>query len=136
MKANDINDLLENYFSDGFSIESLSQATNLSVDLISRCYNGDNLLQKEISDLNYLLFFLSQLYLCDVSEPTYLQSMAYSFSNYFGFSLISIANYLNISEDELMVFLKEPDSYSGGYSLSIKMLHLFTTFIRDKKHSE
>lgn len=135
MRIYDIHTLLEQSFSDGFTVESLSKATNISAALISRCYHGKELEQEEYFTLNYLLDFLTQLYCCDISDDKYLHNIVTAICDYFMIPLSTIAKYLNLSEEQLGIFLDKPECYTNGYNLSIKLMHLFTTFVRDKRHS-
>ena len=131
----DLHSLLEHFFSDGFTVESLSKATNISVELINRCYNGENLTKEDYHTLNYLINFLSQLYCCDMEDNAYLQNIVTVICNYFMISLSTIAKYLNLNVEQLNLFLDKPEHYPNGYNLSIKLMHLFMTLVRDKRHS-
>ncbi len=131
----DLHSLLERFFSDGFTVESLGKATNISVKLINSYYNGENLTKEDHHTLNYLLNFLSQLYCCDMEGNVYLQSIVTVMRDYFMIPLSAIAKYLNLSVEQLNIFLNEPEDYANGYNLSIKLVHLFMTLVRDKRHS-
>lgn len=55
---------------------------------------------------------------------------------FFSVSDDTIARYIGINSDSLRVFLDDIDSNSVEYQLvSRKIMHLFLTFMRDKKHS-
>jgi Helix-turn-helix domain len=131
----DIHSLLEHFYSDGFTVESLSNATNISVELINRCYNGENLTIEDIHTLDYLLNFLTQLYLCDTEDNSYFKNIVTVICNYFMIPIGTIAKYLNLSVEQLHIFLDNPEHYANGNTLSIKLMHLYMTLIRDKKHS-
>lgn len=131
----DIRSLLERFYSDGFTVESLSKATNISVELINRCYDDKDLTKEDLHTLNYLINFLTQLYLCDTEDDKYLQDIVTVICEYFNVSLNAIAKYLNLSVEQLRVFLDKPEHYANGYILSIKLMNLFMTLVRDKKYS-
>ncbi len=132
----DIHSLLERFFSDGFTAECLSKTSNISVELINRCYNGENLTKEDYHTLNYLLYYLSQLYLCDTEDSRYLLNIVTVICDYFMVPLSAIAKYLNLSVEQLHVFLDKPEHYENGYNLSIKLMHLFMTLVRDKRHAD
>ena len=48
MVVRDIYSLLEQYLADGFTFESLSKVSNVSVDIIERCYRKEKLTDEEI----------------------------------------------------------------------------------------
>jgi hypothetical protein len=131
----DIHDLLARCFTDGFAVESISKATDIPVELINRCYTNGELTQEDIHTLNYLLFFLMQLYGFDPDNDIYLKDIVETMNSYFKIPPDTIAKYLGLDESELSAFLTQPKSYNDGYRISIKLVHLFTTLIRDKRHS-
>jgi hypothetical protein len=131
----EIHSLLERSFSDGFTIEGLSKATNISVELIDRCYHGENLVEEDLHTLTYLLVFLTQLYCCDTADSSYLQNIVTVICDYFMIPLSTIAKYMNLSAEQLSVFLDNPEHDTNAYNLSLKLMHLFTTLVRDKRHS-
>ncbi len=135
MVSYDFHDLLARCFTDGFTIESISKATDIPVELINRCYTNGKLIQEDFHTLNYLLVVLTQLYAVDPDDDIYLKSMVETMNSYFKILPGTIAKYLGLDESELNAFLTQPKSYNDGYRISIKLIHLFTTFIRDKRHS-
>ncbi len=134
MQVRDIWSLLEQFLSEGFSLECLSKVTNTSIDVINRCYNREKLSQNDIHALNAVLWFLTQLYCCNTENKSYLYDIVSVLCDYLEVSRIAVAKYLGISEDQLNCFLNEPEKYSNGYNISIKLLHLYITFFRDKKY--
>lgn len=66
---------------------------------------------------------------------TYIGDISDVMSNVFKVSQSAIAKYLGLGDDEFQNFLVEPEKYPNGYNLSIKLLHLFKTFIIDKRYT-
>ena len=64
MLSVDLHYLLEKAFSDGFTIDNLSNVTGVSIDLINRV-DDKKLTQEDIIQLHSLLSFLSLLHLND-----------------------------------------------------------------------
>jgi len=131
----DLNDLLERCIEDGFTVESLSKATDIPVELINRYRSNGELTLEDIQTLEYLLFFLLQLYFVNPESDTYLKDMVETLNSYFKIPTPAIAKYLNLEENVLNIFLQRPDSLSSGDNITKKLAHLFTTFVRDKRHS-
>lgn len=130
-----IHELLEKCFADGFTVENISKATDIPVELINRCSSNEFLTQEDTQTLNYLLLFLTLLYGVDTDSDTYLKDMVGSMNNYFGIQLCTVAKYLNLYEHDIKEFLDHPKSFNDSYNISKKLIHLFTTLIRDKRHS-
>ena len=128
----DLHHLLKKAFLDGFTVEILSNVTGVPIELINRIEQG-NLTQSDVAQLNVLLYFLSQIYLVDVSDGKYLENIVQTLVSYFGLSYIIIAHYLQLTTDELNVFLLTPEEYPNSFILTLKLMHLFTTFVRNKK---
>lgn len=101
MQDTDIWNLIERYIDNGFSLKCLSMITDVSIDVIERCYNKENLSQNEISEINAVLWFLGQLYCCDTENQMYLQNIVSALCYYFEVSKYAIARYLGISEEQL-----------------------------------
>lgn len=135
MQIRNIWSLLDQYKADGFSLKCLSKVTDTSIDVIERCYNKEELNQDDVKELNTVLWFLGQLYCCDTNNKLYLHEIVLALCYYFEVSRIAVAKYLGIIEDQLSCFLDDPANYPNGYNLSIKLLHLFNTFLRDKRYS-
>lgn len=135
MVSYDLRELLEKWFADGFSVESICIATDIPVELIDRFLNNEKLTQEEIHTLEYLIFFLMSLYFVDPESDTYLKEMVTTMNSYFKIPTHVISKYLSLDDNELYTFLEHPHSFSNGDSISKKITHLFTMLIRDKRHS-
>lgn len=135
MVSYDLHDLLARCFTDGFTVESISKATSIPVGLINRWYTNEKLTQEDFHTLNYLFVFLMQLYGVDPDDDIYLKDMVETMNSYFKILLGTVAKYLGLDESELSAFLSQPKSYKDSYRISMKLNHLFTTLIRDKRHS-
>lgn len=132
MIVQSIQDLLDKFFADGFSMNCLCKATNVSADLINKAYAKEYLDMDEIMALNPVLYFLGQLYLCDTNHKTYLEDITTTICSYYEMSINAVSNYLGLDEVQFKVFLNNPEKYSNGYNLTIRLLHLFTTLVREK----
>jgi hypothetical protein len=135
MVSYDIHDLLERCIEDGFSVDSISKATDIPAELINRCRNNEKLTMEDIHTLTYLLVFLMQLYAVDPNDDAYLQMLVEVMNRYFEIPTNTIAKYLNLEESAFNIFLAQPKSFPDGYAISNKLIHLFTQLIRDKRHS-
>ena len=47
--------------------------------------------------------------------------------------MVRIAHYLELKTSELDEFLSKPEKYRNTYNLSLKLMNLFTAFVKDKK---
>ena len=124
MLSVDLHCLLEKAFSDGFTIENLSNATGVANDLINHV-DDKKLTQEDIEKLNPLLYFLSQIYLEDTMNGRNLKDIVHILVSYFGLTYDTIANYLELKTSELDEFLSKPENYKNTYNLSLKLMHLF-----------
>ena len=132
MIVQSIQDLLDKFFADGFSMNCLCKATNVSADLINKAYAKEYLDMDEIMALNPVLYFLTQLYLCDTNHKTYLEDITTTICSYYEMPINAVSNYLGLDEAQFKAFLNNPEKYSNGYNLTIRLLHLFTTLVREK----
>ena len=132
MLSVDLHYLLEKAFSDGFTIDNLSNVTGVSIDLINRV-DDKKLTQEDIKQLNSLLYFLSQIYLEDVANGKNLKDIVHILVSHFGLAYDTIAHYLELKTSELDEFLSKPEKYRNTYNLSLKLMNLFTAFVKDKK---
>ena len=132
MIVQSIQELLDKFFADGFSMACLCKATNVSADLINKAYAQENLDMDEIMALNPVLYFLTQLYLCDTNHKAYLEDITTTICSYYEMPIKAESNYLGLDEEQFNAFLNDPERYPNGYNLTIKLLHLFTTLVREK----
>lgn len=99
MDVRNIQSLLAQYLNDGFTFECLSITTDVPVELINRCYNGENLSQEDCYLLNAVLYILTQLYFCDTTAKTYIGDISDVMCNLFKVSQSAIAKYLGLGDD-------------------------------------
>ncbi|MBD5521675.1 MAG: hypothetical protein HDR03_10765 [Lachnospiraceae bacterium] len=135
MKTYDLKELLDKAYSDGFTEKSIAIATGVSIELIDRYYNGTNIEQSEIQELGYLLDFLMEVYREDVAQDEYIRGIVQTLNYFFQISNKTIANYLDISMEEFEKLLQNPCEKVEYYRYSLKILHLFMSFVRDRKYS-
>jgi hypothetical protein len=128
-------ELLEKCFADGFTFESISKATDIPVELIVRFHGKGKITPQENNTLNYLGVFLMQLYAVNPDNESYLKDMVWVINNHFDIPSSTIAKYLNLEENDLEIFLNKHEPFNNSFSISRKLIHLFTTLIRDKRHS-
>lgn len=134
MEIRDIHSLLEQYLSEGFTIESLTQATGVSSELISKINTNQQLTLAECKALNIVLYFLIQLYGCNTQDISYLKDIVVTINDYFLIPSETIANYLKLTTKQFQEFIDNPEYYKNGYYLTIRLLHLFTTLVRTKNN--
>ncbi len=134
MELLDIHVLLEMYFADGFTMEGLSRTTGVPVPLLQRVRANDKLTMEENKQLNPVLYFLMQLYMCNTRDGAYLKDIVTATSTYFEVPPSAISKYLGLDKSQFELFLNKPEQYENGYELTIKLLHLFTSFVREKNY--
>ena len=130
MQMRDIQSLLEQAFSDGFTVDFINRATGVSADLIRRCYDGEAMTQGEIRSISRVLDFLALLYMTDTNDVAYLKDSVEALEQHFGFSHTAIAKYLGMSETAFDTFLENPAGYPDGYNLSIKLIHFRSVLLQ------
>lgn len=133
MVVKDIQDLLCKFFADGFTMDCLCKATSVSSDLINKACTKEKLDMDEIMALNPVLYFLTQLYLSDTDTKTYLADMSSAMCEYYKMPMNAVSNYLGLDEAQYQAFLDDPERYSNGYNLTVRLLHLFTSLVREKE---
>lgn len=129
----DIWSLLEQFYSDGFTDETLSKAAGVPAELLEKCRKKETLTREEYQELTYVLAFLSELYMEDTTNINYLKDLAAMLTWYFMVSNKAIANYLHLTEAEFETFLADPRNYPNGYDLSMNLMLLYVTLVRDKR---
>ena len=134
MEVLDIHSLLEKYFADGFTMEGLSKTTGVPTSLLQKAWSIDKLTMEDNKQLNPVLYFLMQLYMCNTKDGAYLKDIATAISAYFEVPPSAISNYLGLDNAQFKLFLNKPEQYDNGYELTIKLLHLFTSFVREKNY--
>lgn len=130
MNVKNIYTLLEQFFSDGFTVENLSKITNVPSHTIKRCTNGETLSQSEIADMGKVLALLCSLYMVDTTDCHYLKDCVASLEQHFDLPHVAVAKHLGFTELELDRFLESPTSYINGYEVSMRIMHLRTMLLQ------
>ena len=130
MQMRDIRSLLEQAFSNGFSVDFINNATGVPADLIQRCYDGEAMTQGEIRSTSQVLDFLALLYMTDTTAVSYLKDSVEALEQHFGFTHTAIANYLGMRDEDFDIFMENPAAYPNGYKLSIKLMHFRSVLLR------
>lgn len=130
MQMRDIHSLLEQAFSDGFTIDFINKATGVSANLIRCCYDGGAMTQDEIKSVSQVLDFLTMLYMTDTNDVAYLKDNVEVLEQHFGFTHTAIANFLGMSESDFDTFLENPVDHPEKYSLSMKLMHFRSVLLQ------
>ena len=130
MQMRDIHSLLEQAFSDGFTVDFINKATGVPADLIWRCYDGEAMTQGEIRSVSQVLDFLALLYMTDTTDISYLKDSVEALEQRFGFSHTAIANYLDMSEPDFVIFLENPKGHPDSYDISMKLIHFRSVLLQ------
>lgn len=131
-----IQQLLNKYVQQGFTLETLSKVTLIPSETLLRLVT-ESFVQENISDreLTYLFIFLTQLYDVSPQDSEFFHELISDLVRYFEVSYEAIANYLNISIAELKTFITSPDNIANRREYETRIMHLFTTFVRDIRFS-
>lgn len=132
MRIVDLKTLLENAYSDSFSDRMLESLTGVPEILIHRYIDGDILSEKEIRLLSPLQYMLEQLYLVNVENGANLGGIVEGLEIFFAIPKHTTASYIGLTENQLDDFIENPKGYDNGYNISLKLMHLFTTIVRDR----
>lgn len=131
MKIYDFKELLDKAHQDGFTAKSISKATNVPIDLIDRYYEEADVSANEIQPLGCVLSFIMELYRDDIGNDDYIKTIVQTLNDYFDVPNQTIANYLNISAKEFEKLLQTPFETKEYCCMSLKILYLFMSFVRD-----
>lgn len=134
MELMDIRVLMEKFFAEGFTMEGLSRTTGVPVSLLQKVRANEVLTVEENRQLKPVLYFLMQLYMSNTKDGAYLKDMVTAISAYFEVPPSAIANHLGLNKTQFEKFLNKPEQYENGYELTIKLMHLFITFVREKNN--
>ena len=91
--------------------------------------------QEELQATEYLSVFVAQLYYIDVASDKYLLSLTEVLQTYFDIPNDAISRYIGLQDITLDDFLTSPQSTPLHDYYAKKLVHLYITYIRDKKHS-
>ncbi len=130
MQMRDIHSLLDQAFSDGFTVDFIYKATGVPADLIRRCYDSEAMSQGEIRSISQVLNFLALLYMTDTNDVAYLKDSVEALEQHFGFPHTAIASYLDMSEPDFDTFLGNPKDYPDGYDISMKLMHFRSVLLQ------
>lgn len=131
----DPRELIRRSLEEGFTVNSISKATRISPELIIKYSGEEALTPAELQESEYLFVFATQLYVTDIRDKPYLESLVSALNIFFKVDNLAIETYMGLCNGQLDIFLQSPDSFPNGQLLSRKLTHLFTTFIRDRRHS-
>ena len=131
MLTADIRDMLRKCVKQGFSLDSISIATRLTIDELQKMLDDSNYLPKDYSRVSYLGIFLMLLYTSTPTDNLYFESLLDTLITNFKIPKEAIANYLEVGLDELNSF----ENSSHKKYIELRLMHLFTTFIRDARFS-
>lgn len=130
MQHKDIYDLMNLFFTDGFTIENLCKITSVSSELIERCINRNNLTHEEVLTLGKVVTFLSLLYMVDTEEGAYLKESISALEYTYNIPHNAIANYFGVSSMELDCLLDNPNDYPDKHKLLLKIMHFKTVVLQ------
>lgn len=126
---------------DGFPIEVLSRVLQIKPEKLRRIYRGESAREviHNTNEYNYFGVFLMQLYCVSALDNDYIPSLIDALITYFGLNKTTIANYIGVSEAVLDDIATQPtdkrDRYNSDEKTDKKIMHLFVTFVRDKRYS-
>ena len=130
MQHKDIYDLMNLFFTDGFTIENLCKITSVSSELIERCINRNNITHEEALTLGKVITFLSLLYMVDTEEGAYLKESISALEYTYNIPHNAIANYFGVSSMELDCLLDNPNDYPDKHKLLLKIMHFKTVVLQ------
>ncbi len=130
-----IHDMLKKCVGQGFSLESISLAAQLPIAELEKMLDDSTYVPAVQNSLLYLHVFLVQLYHVSPLDSDSFLELLNSLTGYFKISHEAIANYLDISIDALNSFISNPMKSSDQRAIELKLMHLFTTFVRDIRFS-
>lgn len=130
MQSKNIYELLEQFQSDGFSLDSLAAITNVPAALIARCANREKITHEETMLLGNVLSFLGLMYMVDTADATYLRESYSALEHFYHIPQQAVASYLGISSSEFQQFLDAPESLPNSQKLLMKFTHLKTIILQ------
>ena len=112
----DLGELLERYFEDGFTLDSLNLILETNIDDVSDC---------SVEDQVRIFEFLSFLYVQKISQDDYLLSIVDSLDEMFHITKESIAKYVGLSLNELDELIKNPTKHTDKLEAAFRLMNLF-----------
>lgn len=132
MIVRNLQDLLDQFFLEGFTMECLSKSTGISVDLIENFCRRNGKTSEDNEVAKSILYVLGELYLNNVEQKTYLADIVKALNMFYEVPIVAIEKYLGINSEQFQAFINDPQCNEEGIYLTIKLFHLFTTFVRQK----
>lgn len=132
MVVYDIEGLINRFFSDGFTVNCLCRATNVSSRLIEKVMQNEQLTADECLSLKPVLYFLTQLYAFDTSVNSYLSNLITAMCEFYDIPIDSICTYLGVDKKHLKQLITEGTKSWNETITLVKLLHLFTSLVRQK----
>lgn len=112
----DLKKLLEKFFEDGFTLDSLNLILGTDFEDVSDC---------SVEDQEKSLEFLSFLYAQKVSQEDYLLNIVDSLEEMFHITKDSISKYVDLSLDEFDALIKNPTEHADKSEALFRLLNLF-----------
>lgn len=135
IQACSFTELIRKFIEDGFTFACLSNVTGAPMESLKRLYDGDLMSIEERKEIDYAMVFLQLLYMENIEYEGYLESIVEILKEQFEVSHEAIAAYLGLTMKQFYSFIIKPEAHDNSYSLTKRLLHLYTTFLRDKKFS-
>ncbi len=82
-----------------------------------------------------VMYVLMEMYGYDFRQKEYLESIADSLNRFYKVPISAIMRYLGLDEEQYRQFINEPEKYEDRLFLAMKLMSLFTTFVREKPKS-
>lgn len=130
MENKNINELLEQFQRDGFSLDSLALITNVPAALITRCANREKMSHEETMLIENVLSFLGLMYMVDTADASYLRESYSALEHFYHIPRQAVANYLGLTLPEFQQFLYAPESLPNSQKLLVKFCHLKTIILQ------
>ena len=112
----DLDGLLERYYEDGFTLDSLNLILETDIDDVSAC---------SLEDQEKMLDFLSFLYAQKVNENDYLLNIVDSLDELFHISKDCIAKYVGLGLNEFNEFIKNPSKHTDKLGAMFRLINFF-----------
>lgn len=135
VQVRDYRELFQQFFEDGFTAECLSAATGISQEKILRLSGEEALGAGDQNMMRSMMYVLMEMYGYDFRKKEYLESIADSLNRFYKVPISAIMRYLGLDEEQYRQFINEPEKYEDGLFLAMKLMSLFTTFVREKPKS-
>ena len=112
----DLDGLLERYYEDGFTLDSLNLILWTDIDDVSAC---------SLEDQEKMLDFLSFLYAQKVNENDYLLNIIDSLVELFHISKDCIAKYVGLGLNEFDELIKNPSKHTDKLGAMFRLINFF-----------